>query len=456
MHIQFFNPHIMLSQLYNISITQVSSHLVLYIPTGHDFYHASLNDACFLRQPTNYLPFIFRDNHTRSGSINNNNDEVTSTLVSEDMGDTKLSSSANDQCVQLTKSSVHRLHSGSELDATCLVNEIGCTDVRSTATNGHKRRNGQIHNGHISKLCMSPPVNNCRIKLVRPPQPPSQTKAVSQNKEVSQNKAVAQTKVFSPPTPSCPQLNKAAKISPSSPEGRLTTLHRTNGVTSCGQSTPPSVLSGFNSSGDSTKWRKSESGSRCSSVSSASSQSCADDQRRNNSWPSLALNNRERSSSSTSSLVSLSSRDGGSAPGATKASTLTTCKWSNCVKDLEASELNDHLHNVHVRSQEGESFVCLWANCKVYDKSSSSRKWLERHVLFHSGDKPFKCIVDKCGQQFPSQYGLERHVNGHFRHGPKPGRHKEDTPSKNKKKKAKRKRPLPGLYLRYFSFIVLT
>jgi zinc finger protein AEBP2 len=120
--------------------------------------------------------------------------------------------------------------------------------------------------------------------------------------------------------------------------------------------------------------------------------------------------------------------------------------------------LMDHLHRVHVQTQEGESFVCLWANCKVYNKTSSSRKWLERHVLSHSGDKPFKCIVDKCGMQFTSQYGLERHVNSHFNlsrpAGSKPGRHKEDTPYKNKKKKAKRKRPMPGRgtpKLKYFS-----
>lgn len=59
---------------------------------------------------------------------------------------------------------------------------------------------------------------------------------------------------------------------------------------------------------------------------------------------------------------------------------------------------------VHVEGQlEAESFRCLWVGCKVYDKASCSVSWLERHVLTHGGHKPFKCIVDGCGQRFTSQ-----------------------------------------------------
>ncbi|KAK3878498.1 hypothetical protein Pcinc_016874 [Petrolisthes cinctipes] len=70
---------------------------------------------------------------------------------------------------------------------------------------------------------------------------------------------------------------------------------------------------------------------------------------------------------------------------------------------------------VHVEGQlEAESFRCLWVGCKVYDKASCSVSWLERHVLTHGGHKPFKCIVDGCGQRFTSQNMLGRHVNHHF------------------------------------------
>lgn len=34
--------------------------------------------------------------------------------------------------------------------------------------------------------------------------------------------------------------------------------------------------------------------------------------------------------------------------------------------------------------------------------------------LQHSGDKPFKCIVENCGHRFKTQSALERHVNSHF------------------------------------------
>ena len=86
----------------------------------------------------------------------------------------------------------------------------------------------------------------------------------------------------------------------------------------------------------------------------------------------------------------------------------------------------------HVISQATqEQYVCLWLGCKVHGRTSCSRSWLERHVLAHAGTKPFRCIVDGCGQRFNSQVSplklvktplphlslqltLERHVNGHF------------------------------------------
>jgi hypothetical protein len=50
-----------------------------------------------------------------------------------------------------------------------------------------------------------------------------------------------------------------------------------------------------------------------------------------------------------------------------------------------------------------ETFVCLWSDCKVFNKPSCSRSWLERHVLSHGGNKPLQCIVQKCRQRFSSQ-----------------------------------------------------
>ncbi|XP_049825455.1 uncharacterized protein LOC109604411 isoform X2 [Aethina tumida] len=92
------------------------------------------------------------------------------------------------------------------------------------------------------------------------------------------------------------------------------------------------------------------------------------------------------------------------------------CRWTDCNSQFTTSgALFDHLQVKHVISQaEQEQYVCLWEGCKVHGKTSCSRSWLERHVLAHAGTKPFRCIVDGCGQRFNSQIMLERHVNGHF------------------------------------------
>ena len=55
----------------------------------------------------------------------------------------------------------------------------------------------------------------------------------------------------------------------------------------------------------------------------------------------------------------------------------------------------------------------------MYGRGSSSRSWLEKHVLTNHGDnKPFLCIVDGCKERFGTQMLLERHVNAHFKPPP--------------------------------------
>ncbi|KAF8770876.1 Zinc finger protein AEBP2 like protein [Argiope bruennichi] len=98
------------------------------------------------------------------------------------------------------------------------------------------------------------------------------------------------------------------------------------------------------------------------------------------------------------------------------------CKWLGCHRladdNTTETDLIDHIRQCHVQSQpdDNKSYVCLWIGCKVYDRPSCSRSWLERHVLLHGGSKPFRCIVDGCRQRFSSEGILERHVNSHFPH----------------------------------------
>ncbi|XP_067627352.1 zinc finger protein jing [Eurosta solidaginis] len=90
------------------------------------------------------------------------------------------------------------------------------------------------------------------------------------------------------------------------------------------------------------------------------------------------------------------------------------CYWDKCnIKHDSCSKLLDHMQTQHVNSQTGP-FSCLWVGCKVYNKESCSRRWLERHVLSHGGSKQFKCIVEGCGLRFGSQLALQKHVNNHF------------------------------------------
>ncbi|XP_033888840.2 zinc finger protein AEBP2-like isoform X2 [Acipenser ruthenus] len=125
------------------------------------------------------------------------------------------------------------------------------------------------------------------------------------------------------------------------------------------------------------------------------------------------------------------------------------CCWDQCQTCFNSSpDLAEHIRSFHVDGQRGGVFVCLWKGCKVYNTPSTSQSWLQRHMLTHSGDKPFKCVVGGCNASFASQGGLARHVPTHFSQQnsskvssqPKV---KEESPSKaclNKRKRLKNKR----------------
>ncbi|XP_041652400.1 zinc finger protein AEBP2-like isoform X2 [Cheilinus undulatus] len=125
------------------------------------------------------------------------------------------------------------------------------------------------------------------------------------------------------------------------------------------------------------------------------------------------------------------------------------CCWDLCPQCFNSSpDLAEHIRGIHVDGQRGGVFVCLWKGCKVYNTPSTSQSWLQRHMLTHSGDKPFKCVVGGCNVSFASQGGLARHVPSHFSQQSSSkmssqAKLKEESPSKaglNKRKKLKNKR----------------
>ena len=98
-------------------------------------------------------------------------------------------------------------------------------------------------------------------------------------------------------------------------------------------------------------------------------------------------------------------------------SEVVICKWELCGMEFDSTgKLLDHLKTIHAvaenQKEETDSsednsnsiqYKCLWEGCKVYGKGSSSKLWLEKHVMSHGGNKPFQCIVDGCKHRFGTQ-----------------------------------------------------
>lgn len=128
-----------------------------------------------------------------------------------------------------------------------------------------------------------------------------------------------------------------------------------------------------------------------------------------------------------------------------------SCLWVDCKAALSSDQsLLEHILSVHVRSSSGgQLYACQWRGCKVQGRKSSSRNWLERHVILHGEPKPFRCIVESCEQRFHSQPALQRHVNAHLKSGSHPSPVKAPTavpppaPKINRRsyKKARHARP---------------
>ncbi|XP_075883521.1 zinc finger protein AEBP2-like isoform X2 [Nelusetta ayraudi] len=150
--------------------------------------------------------------------------------------------------------------------------------------------------------------------------------------------------------------------------------------------------------------------------------------------------------------------NGHSSAGSSAAKTVAyACCWDLCPQCFSCSpDLAEHIRGIHVDGQRGGVFVCLWKGCKVYNTPSTSQSWLQRHMLTHSGDKPFKCVVGGCNASFASQGGLARHVPSHFSQQSSSklssqAKLKEESPSKaglNKRKKLKNKRSEASRLLR--------
>jgi hypothetical protein len=57
-----------------------------------------------------------------------------------------------------------------------------------------------------------------------------------------------------------------------------------------------------------------------------------------------------------------------------------------------------------------ELYRCMWDGCKVHDKPSCSKSWLEKHVPTHGGKFNFACMISGCKQRFSSQVRTKKVV----------------------------------------------
>jgi hypothetical protein len=165
------------------------------------------------------------------------------------------------------------------------------------------------------------------------------------------------------------------------------------------------------------------------------------------------------SQSSSQSSDSHALKTGGGDDGSSNSASVNhgECRWSNCTMTFDPGALTDHLKTQHIDTQTQHPYKCLWEGCKVYNRESLKKSWLEHHVTAHSGNKRFKCILDDCGMRFSSQYALERHVQSHFAtYQPVLSKNGgATTPSKLiKKKKLKRKYAYKGKHPTIFHLIL--
>ncbi|GFR78995.1 Ras-related protein RIC1 [Elysia marginata] len=97
---------------------------------------------------------------------------------------------------------------------------------------------------------------------------------------------------------------------------------------------------------------------------------------------------------------------------------------------------NDHELTVHIRSHNSQSLrgqVTTPNTCTICGKTLSSQSSLDRHMLVHSGERPFRCKI--CDMSFTTNGNMHRHARIHEKNGsniPKPpGRKPSASSSSN-------------------------
>jgi len=109
------------------------------------------------------------------------------------------------------------------------------------------------------------------------------------------------------------------------------------------------------------------------------------------------------------------------------------CRWRSCgsVGFSSFEELAEHVNMEHVGPMLAHEVVyCLWEDCRMYNRPCSSHDWLQRHVMVHTREKPYKCIINGCLSSFFTTEALSKHIETHFKTKKGPSLH--HTPDSKK------------------------
>jgi uncharacterized Zn-finger protein len=79
-----------------------------------------------------------------------------------------------------------------------------------------------------------------------------------------------------------------------------------------------------------------------------------------------------------------------------------------CLPTVE--ELTKHITDMHVGSRK-KSYACMWQGCEREHRPFAQRQKIIRHLVTHTGDRPFVC--KECGYQCSQESVLEQHMRTH-------------------------------------------
>ncbi|KAI6175698.1 hypothetical protein M3Y97_00718400 [Aphelenchoides bicaudatus] len=113
-------------------------------------------------------------------------------------------------------------------------------------------------------------------------------------------------------------------------------------------------------------------------------------------------------------------------PSASRVKEFLLCEWINydrkiCGKKIRNSTneyddpieiLANHIKEEHTDKESERGNMCSWNGCKRR-KGFKANYQLDLHLRKHSGYKPFKCEVPKCGKEYSRLENLKTHVRTH-------------------------------------------